>query len=392
MASVLILGDAVQNDAGSLATLQRFGVDDVVRAASLDGGLDLLMSRHFDVVFVEADRLDDAMLQQLDRAVRRERNTEVVGTAPVADPAIMLRAMRAGIQEFLLRPIASGDLSAALERMMRRRATTATAGSVIAVYGAKGGLGCSVLASNLAAALAAPPRARRVAVVDLVLPGGEQKLHFNITPGYDIGQLVGKVERLDVELLKSVMAPARDGVWLLAASDDPEVDERIDAGVVTTVISQLRQSYHCTVVDCERQLTDRTLAVLDAADQVLMVTQLNVSALRATQRALAIFRRLGYPAGKLCVLVNRYPSGELLSIADAEEVLKSDVFFRLPNDYKLMTEANSRGVTVSEVDKDSKLAQAFEALANKLTGHHGEAATTNGMRPSRLRSLFARRK
>lgn len=390
MPSLLIIGQALDTDAGVSTTLQRFGVDEIVRVPDLEAGLALLSSRHLDFVFVEADALEEAELAQLDRAGRRERNTEIVGTAPTADPQTMLRAMRAGIQEFLVRPVAPADLGAAMERLMRRRTTAPAAGELVAAYSAKGGVGVSSVVSNLAAALAALPRAHRVAVADFVLPGGEQRLHFNINPVYDIGHAASKADRLDIELLNSVLAPARDGVWLLASSDDPEVDERVDASVASAILGHLRGSFHHTVVDCERQLNERTLAVLDAADRVLLVTQLNVSALRSAQRSLQIFRRLGYPNGKLCVIVNRYQSGDVLSVSDAEDLLKTEIYFRLPNDYKLMAEANSRGLTAQQVDASAKVSQAFVALASKLTG--SDESPANGHVGSRLRNLFTRKK
>jgi pilus assembly protein CpaF len=159
------------------------------------------------------------------------------------------------------------------------------------------------------------------------------------------------------------------------------------------ILQQLRSSFHYTVVDCDRQLNDRTLAALDVADRLVIVTQLNVSALRSTQRSLGIFRRLGYPNEKLCVVINRLQSGEVISVSDAVDALKTDVFFKLPNDYRTMAESMSRGVSAAEVDPQSKIAAAFKSLAIKLSGVDGKApATRNGTAgTSRLRGLFTRK-
>jgi pilus assembly protein CpaE len=233
-----------------------------------------------------------------------------------------------------------------------------------------------------------------VAVADLVVPNGEQRLHFNASVAYDIGEVATKPDRLDQELLNSVLARVRDGIWLLASSEDPEIDEMVDAAMANAIMQELRSSFHYTVVDCDRQLNDRTLAVLDSADRIVIVTQLNVSALRSTQRTLGIFRRLGYPNEKLCVVVNRLQSGEVISVADAVNALKSEVYFKLPNDYKVMAEAMSRGVSAAEVDPQSKVAQAFATLATKLSGvEAGHPAGKNGAAAkSRLRGLFTRKR
>jgi pilus assembly protein CpaE len=392
--TALVIADAIDQETATTATLARFGVEEIISSVELTAALELLSHRHIDLVFVSVDSLTEPMLAQLDRAIRRERHTDVIGTGAKPDPDVMLRAMRAGIQEFLVRPVNQADLSAALERQMRRAKGAGTSGMVIACYCAKGGLGVSSIAANLASGLASLHRSKRVAVVDLVIPNGEQRLHFNASVAYDVGEVATKPDRLDQELLNSVLAPVRDGIWMLASSEDPEVDEMVDAAMANAVLQQLRTSFHYTVVDCDHQLNDRTLAVLDAADRILLVTQLNVSALRSTQRSLGIFRRLGYPNEKLCVVVNRLQSGEVISVSDAVDALKSDVYFKLPNDYKVMAEGVSRGASAREVDAQSKVAIAFTALATKLSGADASALRSkNGAPPrSRLRGLFTRKK
>ena len=394
----LVIGDAVESDDQIEATLARYGIDAIRRARTVGEALELIAQTHVDVVFVPMDALTEPQLVGLDRAVRGDRKTELVGTAPSQEPELMLRAMRAGIQEFLVRPIVAADLASAMDRISRRTSAGAALGTVLAVYSAKGGVGVSSVAAHLATSLAAVQAKSRVAVADLVVPNGEQRLLFNAGVAYDIADVAGKADRLDVELLNSVLAPVRDGVWLLASSERPEADDAIDAPVVNAVLQHLRSSYTYTVVDCEHQLNDRTLAALDAADRILYVTQLNVSALRGAQRALSLFRRLGYSADKLCVVVNRYQSGDVLTVSEATSVLKTEVYFRIPNDYKPMAESLTRGVPLSQVEGSSRLKQAFDQLARKLVGREalagagtGTTAEQNGSH-SRLRSIFSRKK
>jgi pilus assembly protein CpaE len=162
------------------------------------------------------------------------------------------------------------------------------------------------------------------------------------------------------------------------------------------VIQHLRQNFLFTVLDCEHQLNDRTLGALDAADRLVLVTHLSVAALRSTQRTINLCRRLGYPNEKLCVVVNRFQSGEVLSPSDAEDVLKAEIFFKLPNDYRVASGALTNGVTVAEFEPASKLAWAFTQLAAKLGGG-GQAKTNgvphqNGAGGSRIKKLFARKR
>jgi pilus assembly protein CpaE len=388
----LIVGDAVGTDSALEQTLQRYGYTRIDRIGTVAEALNLIGQQHVDLIFVPIDEVDELQLATIDRASRRERHMGVVATGPKAEPELMLRAMRAGIQEFLVRPMVLADLVAAVERLHRRSSSGVTSGQVYAVFSGKGGVGASTLAVNLAYALACNHGEARVAVADLALPGGDIRILLNVKPAYDLGDLAGKVDRIDAELLNSVLIPATDGLWVLAAPERPESEEAIDATVVSSVIQQLRNSFNFSVLDLESQLSDRTLAALDAADRIVLLTELKVPALRSVQRTMAIFRRLGYPNEKLCVVVNRYQSGDVISAAEASELLKADLFFKLPNDYKASSEAATAGVPVVQSHPESRLASAYLQLAQKLGG--GSVAHTNGTNGSRsrIRHLFSRKR
>ena len=377
--------------------LARFGFTKFHKVESVDAAIEHLRQKHVDLAIIPLDGVADLQLATLEREFRRERFTAVIGTAPKAEPDIMLRAMRAGINEFLVSPPDPKDLSAAVDRLMRRTQATVDHGEVIAVYTAKGGLGASTVATNIAHGFAKNHPAARAALADLVMAGGDIRVQLNLNPSYDLGDLVAKIDRVDSELLNSLLTPTSNGVWVLPAPDSPEADEQVDANTIATIIQHLRQNFLFTVLDCEHQLNERTLAALDTADRIVLVTQLSVAALRSTQRSVALCGRLGYSKEKLCVVVNRHQSGEVLSLADAEEVLKAPIYFKLPNDYRVASTAATNGVPVAELEPGSKLGIAFSQLAGKLGGaspsHANGAHRVNGAGgTSRLKKLFARKR
>jgi len=390
----LLVGVAAGTDSGLEQTLQRYGYSRMVRIETVGEALELIGQQHVDLLFVPIDEVDELQLAAIDRASRRERHMGVVAIGPRAEPELMLRAMRAGIQEFLVRPLVLSDLVGAVERLHRRTSAGVTSGQVCAVYSAKGGVGASTVAVNLAYSLSCNHSEARVAIADFALPGGDIRILLNVRPSYDLGDLAGKVERIDADLLNSVLVPATDGLWVLAAPDRPEDGEAVDANVISSVIQQLRSTFHFTVLDCETQMSDRTLAALDAADRIVLLTELKVSAMRSAQRTLTIFRRLGYPNEKVCVVVNRYQSGDVVSAAEAVGVLKTDIFFKLPNDYRSSLGAATAGVPVAKSSPDSKLAWAYLQMAQKLGGGDLPNAGRSGANGSRsvLRQLFSRKR
>jgi len=392
----LIVGKAAGPDEQLAEVLARFGFTKTHRVEDVAAAIEQLRQTHVDLVIVPLDGIADLQLAAFEREIRRERFTAVIGTAPKQEPELMLRAMRAGIQEFLVSPPDAKDLAAAVDRLMRRTMSTVQRGEIITVYSAKGGLGTSTVSANLAHGFANNQPVARAALADLVIAGGDIRILLNLNPSYDLGNLVEKIDRIDADLLNSLLTPTSGGVWVLPAPDRPEADEMVDAGTVGTIIQHLRQNFQFTVLDCEHQLNERTLAALDAADRIVLVTQLNVGALRSTQRTVALCTRLGYSKEKLCVVVNRHQSGEVLSIADAEDVLKAPIFFKLPNDYRVASSAATNGLPVAEFEPASKLAWSFSQLSAKLGGATATAANgahhQNGAGASRFKRLFARKR
>jgi pilus assembly protein CpaE len=390
--ALIVAGAAGPGDVAGI--LNRFGFGPPVDAPNINAAIARMSDDHYDLVILPLQDLDAVQLAALEREIRRGRFTSVVGTAPRADPELILRAMRAGIQEFVVYPPEPQDLTAAVDRLMRRHQVEVRRGHVAAVFSSKGGLGNTSLAVNLAYGFAHNHPDARVAVADLVVAGGDVRVFLNLRPSYDLGDLVAKVDRIDADLMYSLLTPCPGGVWALAASDKPDVDDVADAAAITMIVQQLQAHFAYTVLDCEHYMNERTLAAMDAADSILLVTQLTVPALRSTQRTLAICRRLGYPESKLCVIVNRYPSGEILTLSDAVDVLKCEIFWKLPNDYRASALALNKGVPVYDIDPRSKLAWSYQQLAAKLGGGHrpsGET-TTNGRGHSRLRQLFGMKK
>ncbi len=388
--SALIADNSAGPPEAVAGTLARFGFAKTVDVANRDEAIARMRDGQFDLVVIPVEGITSQELIALEREIRREPTTSVIATAPSPEPDLILRAIRAGIHEFLVYPPKAEELASAVERVTRRGHTEATRGELIAVYSGKGGLGSTSIAVNLAHALAAQRTDSRVALLDLVVTGGDVRVFLNLRPAYDLSHLIAKGSQVDPELLNSVMTACPGGVWALPTGDTPEDEELFDSAAVGSILTLLRSQFAYTVVDCEHHLSEATLSALDAANRIVLVTQLSVPALRSTQRSLAVCRRLGYEESKLCVVVNRYQSGDVLPVKDAEDLLQAPIYYKLPNDYRLSAESLTQGVPVSLQDPNSKLARSYSDLARKLSGTGGSGAfpraTPSG--GSRLRKLF----
>lgn len=386
----LIAANAAGSPDAVEGVLARFGFSRTQHVADREAALAQMREGHFDLVIIPVDAISPTELIALEREIRRDPTTTVIATAFAADPDLIVRSMRAGAHEFLVNPPKPEELAGSVERLMRRSRSDTEQGSLIAVYSGKGGLGSTSIAVNLAQAFAALQANSRVALVDLVVAGGDVRVFLNLKPSYDISHLIAKGSQVDAELLNSVLTPCPGGVWALPTGDSPEDQDLFDSAAVGSVLGLLRNHFAVTVVDCEHHLSEATVTALDAANRIVLVTQLTVPALRSTQRSLAVCRRLGYDDSKLCVVINRFQSGDVLPVKDAEDLLQTQIYWKLPNDYRLSAASLTRGVPVTIEEPASRLARSYADLVKKLSG----GSSPSGLRPtqesgrSRLRKLF----
>ncbi len=376
----LVIGEALGGSDSAPEVLARFGFSKLEDAATLNAATARLRNDHFDLVVVAIDKLSSVEMSLLEREIRQD-SSMLIGTAPKPDPDLILRGMRAGVQEFLVAPPDPTDLASALDRLVRRSTKETQRGMVVAVYSGKGGLGTTSVAINLAYAFARNHTDRRVALADFVMGGGDVRVLLNLKPAYDVGDLAVKMDRVDEDLLFSVLSATPGGVWVLPASENEEVSDLLDATAAASILNHMR-AHFSVIVDCEHHMSDRTLAAFDAADRIALVTQLQVPALRSTKRTLELCSRLGYPDSKLFVIVNRHHSGDVLSLNDAKEVLGRDVFWTIPNDYRAFADALTRGRPVTDKESSSPLARNFVQLAAKLGGTSPTPAGTEATTPS----------
>lgn len=374
----LIIADAAGPPDAANQVIARFGFQPAQVAPSLAVAIPRLRSEHFDLVVVPLDGLGDAELDLLERELPHDGTTSVIGAARQADSQLVLRALRAGMHEFVTLPPDAKELGAAIERLQRRRAARTAAGRTTAVYSPKGGMGTTTVAVNLAFALAQQDAATRVVIADFVAVGGDLRVVLDLKPTFDIGDVASKIDRLDANLVLSLLAHPADRVWALPSSERVEVADLIDAAGASAILAQLRSQFGYVVVDTEHHLGERTLATLDVADHILLVTQLTVPALRSAQGAIRLFARLGYPAHKLHVVLNRFDADETLSANDAAEVLGREVFWKLPNDFHACAGALTRGLPVVAHKPESKLARSYLRLAARLTGDHSAGGNGAG--------------
>lgn len=283
------------------------------------------------------------------------------------------RAMRAGAREVLCRTIGSGELCAAVQSVhaesVRRRSPAFTAeadlkslGRVIAVSGAKGGVGRTTLAINLAAALAMDTREPTV-LLDLSTQFGDAALLLNLFPRRTLADLaLVDTADLDAALLEDHLERHECGLKLLAGASAPLPLNALTPALLEQVLRLLRADYKHIILDMPAELTETNRRALALADGVLLVADLfDLTTLANTRLWLE-----AVPLDTVHIVLNRVSASNKLQTADVTRTLGRAVESFIPNDGKIVPASVNSGVPFVLSHPGSKAACSVYALARSL--------------------------
>lgn len=328
------------------------------------------------IVIFDLGNSPDLRLDVVERLLVASPQSAIFVSTDDQQAETILRAVRAGAQEFLVRPVRKKELTGAIQRIARHRALVAAGpaarGKLITTFGSKGGRGTSVIALNLAVALAKSSGAPVVAV-DLDLQAGDLSLLLSLKPSYTIYDAVSNMDRVDALFLKSLLCDHPSGVSLLAAPQRIEESDQILPLQISQLLSLLKTNFPYVVVDTSPTYEERNFVALDATDELLLVTAPDFSSLYHTQRCLDLFDRLAYSPEKIKILLNRCPSTPGKATKMARDVLDRPILWEFPEDEAVMASLIA-GEPLVHSGKPSALAARFMALAEHFHAKPGPDA------------------
>ncbi|MBI5353071.1 MAG: response regulator [Chloroflexi bacterium] len=247
-----------------------------------------------------------------------------------------IKAFDSGADDFLAKPFEPQELRARIKVLLRRvsdRESTQTkevTGKVISVFSLRGGVGVSMLASNLASSLSLIWGSPAV-LVDLAFVNGQSALLMDLplrNTWADVGR--SPASEIDIDMVNSVLLRHDAGVYVLASPRRPEEAEVITAEHVRRVISLLRTYYHYIVLDLPHDFTETTLAGLDMSDQILLMLAPETASVRCAANAIETFSQLEYPPERTKLILNWPFKGKGLPRSGIESALKKEMDVVIP--------------------------------------------------------------
>lgn len=328
-----------------------------------------------DIGFVAMDSDPEEATKLVESLAVTNPNITLLVASSSTDGNLILRTMRAGAKEFLTAPLKPEDLAAALQRVAKTKFGDDGGSSrkckIIAVSGATGGVGTTSIAVNLGCQLAADEK-NSVVLVDLDLPLGDADVFLDAIPEYTLTDVSQNITRLDFTLLKRSLTKHASGLYLL-----PRPVQLEDAALVTVedlqrVIGLLKATFTHLIIDTSKAFNQLDMLAMSLADDVLMVTQLDLPCLRNVVRLKLSFEQTAGLQDKVRIVVNRVGQGGMsISIKKAQETLGQNVFWQIPNDFKTMIEVRNNGVPLLEHAPKAPITQAISQMSDTLIGKQG---------------------
>jgi len=261
---------------------------------------------------------------------------------------------------------------------------TVELGKVLAVFSPKGGVGRTTIALNLSLAIVQLSD-RRVVLVDGSLTFGDVAVMLNLPPTRTISDLIPYANRLDEDLVNTILAAHPSGLRVLLAPPKPELADLVTPEHMSLILARLRELFDYVVVDTMTTLNDITLAILDAADKVLVVTTPEIPAIKNVRTFLDTTAALGYPPDKIELILNRADASPGIDVGEIEATLGRRFTARINSGGLRVVEAANRGTPVVLADPGGEVAQGIYNLVKALVPE----ATRTPPPPARTRARRA---
>lgn len=332
---------------------------------------------------------------ELTESLRKEYpGTQVVLISQDNYTDLVLQAVRAGACDFITHEVSVRELSDVLKRAStlsaqdRQRGAFTTVpptltqpvqpskstGKIISVYGAKGGLGTTTVAANLAMALLGASNEHRVVLVDGSVQFGDVHLMFNELGQTSLMDLVPRVFDLDTQMVENVMIFNRaTGLYIMSAPPRPEFAEKINGENFARILEFLRRHYDYVIVNTSSYISDPVLAALDASEVIVLIATQQINPIRNTRLFLDLWEGLGMDRSRLVLTVNHFDANNPITTDRMKERLRHPVSALLPEDAVAAQRADALGKPVMQSGRDSELARAITQLSDLVRKKVAEA-------------------
>ena len=331
-----------------------------------------------NVVIIETESRHDELLAGLDQLAQVcDAGTRVIVVGRANDITLYRELVRRGISDYLMAPVAVLDVVRAVSSLFGAP-DAKPVGQTIAVVGAKGGIGASTVAHNIAWSIARDLRLDAV-VADLDLPFGTAGLDYNQDPPQGIADAVFSPDRVDTAFIDRLLSKCTDHLSLLAAPATLERVYDFGADAFDSIFDTLRTTMPCIVLDVPHQWSGWTKRALVGADDILIVAAPDLANLRNTKNIFDLLKaaRPNDRTPLYCLNQVGVPKRPEINASEFAKAIESQPIAALPFDPQIFGSAANNGQMIAEISANHRTTEMFLQIAQRLTGR-GETKKPRG--------------
>jgi pilus assembly protein CpaE len=332
-----------------------------------------------NVIVLEADARTDILggLDQL--ATVCDPGTRVVVVGRVNDVTLYRELVRRGVSDYVIAPVGALDIVRSICNLFSAPEAKSV-GRIIAVVGAKGGVGASTVAHNVAFAIARDLAMDSV-VADLDLAFGTAGLDYNQDPPQGIADAVFSPDRVDTAFLDRLLSKCTDHLSLLAAPATLDKVYDFGADAFDSIFDTLRTTMPCIVLDIPHQWSGWTKRALISADDILIVAAPDLANLRNTKNIFDLLKasRPNDRPPLYCLNQVGVPKRPEINVAEFAKAIESQPIASIPFDPLMFGSAANNGQMIAEISAGHRTTEMFLQIAQRLTGRSESKKQRGGL-------------
>jgi len=320
------------------------------------------------VIILETEGRNDILAGLDELATVCDPGTRVVVIGTPNDTAPYRELVRRGVSDYVIGPVKPLDVVRSICSLFSA-SEAVPVGRVIAIVGAKGGVGASTVAHNVAWAIARDLALDSV-VIDLDLAFGTASLDYNQDPAQGIANAVFSPDRLDTAVMERLLAKCTDHLSLLAAPATLDRVYDFGAEAFDAIFDTLRLTTPCIVLDVPHQWSAWTKRILVGADDILIVAEPDLANLRNTKNMLTMLKtaRPNDRPPLYCLNQVRMPKRPEIDARGFAKTIESPPIAAIPFDSRMFGTAANNGQMIAEISSRHRTTQMFLQIAQQLTG------------------------
>lgn len=358
--------------------LNKVNIEVVGEAENGEAVIRLIPKVKPDVILMDINMPIMNGLEATERITSEYPSVIVIIMSVQAENEYLKKAMFYGAKEYIIKPFSYDTLIDTIKvtyykhKEIREKFIDSSEHirdtKVLAFFSSKGGVGKSVLALNTAITLSREAH-KKVLLIDMDLQFGDIAMLVNRYNQKTILDAVDDRQIDSYENIKPYLYRYNDNFDMLFAPIKPEAAEFISKESIERVIASVKNQYDTIIVDTGINFNDNTLYILDISQKVLLISTMEIVALKNTKLGLKVMDSLGYDKEKVKLVINKFNTSHGINKKEVEEAFKDGIFAAIPDEEKIVAESVNRGVPFCDDRKylKSKIGKAIETMCKDLS-------------------------